>query len=146
MKPALEDLFLGPGSTPSISQELRFRWEDSQRQVRVVYAGVTIAKSTRVMRLQEFGHLPVYYFPLEDVRKDVLEKTDHHTHSPLKGKASYWSANVGGKIFKDIMWNYRETLPASSPIHGLFSFFNERVDAIYVDGELMPKPRTPWSE
>ncbi len=270
MKPALEDLFLGPGSTPSISQELRFRWEDSQRQVRVVYAGVTIAKSTRVMRLQEFGHLPVYYFPLEDVRKDVLEKTDHHTHSPLKGeasywtirigdnvaenaawsylnplpdgpqlqdyvafywdkmeawyeedeqvfahardpykrvdilpssrhvrvvlreetiadthhphmlletglpiryyipeqeirmehfeatetitrcpykgKASYWSANVGGKIFKDIMWSYRETLPASSPIHGLFSFFNERVDAIYVDGELMPKPRTPWSE
>jgi hypothetical protein len=25
-------------------------------------------------------------------------------------------------------------------------FFNERVDALYVDDELMPKPKTPWSE
>jgi uncharacterized protein (DUF427 family) len=111
MKPALEDLFLGPGSTPAISQELRFRWEDSQRQVRVLFAGVTIAKSTRVMRLQEFGYLPVYYFPLEDVRKDVLEKTDHHTYSPLKGEAAYWTIRIGDNVAENAAWSYPNPLP-----------------------------------
>jgi len=75
-----------------------------------------------------------------------LESTETTTRCPYIGKASYWSARIGGKIFNDIMWSYRETLPACSPINGLFSFFNERVDAIYVDNELQTKPRTPWSE
>ncbi len=270
MQPILEDLFFGPLATPSLSQEIRFRWEDSQRRVRVIYAGLTIADSKRVMRLLEFGRLPVYYFPLEDVRQEVLEATDHHTHSPLKeeasywtihvgdrvaenaawsypsppltgpqvkgyvafywnkmdawyeedeqvyghardpykrveilpssrhvrvvlgdqtiaethhpqllletggptryylpeqdvrmdlleasgtttrcpykGQASYWSARIGASIFKDIVWIYRDPLPACSPIAGLLCFFNERVDAIYVDDEPVPKPITPWSQ
>src|SRR5689334_11894987 len=98
MQPALEDLFLGPLATPSLSQEMPFRWEDSQRRVRVVYAGITLADSTRVMRLQEYGRLPVYYFPLEEVRQEVLEATDHHTHSLLKGEASYWTIRVGDRL------------------------------------------------
>ncbi len=63
MKPVLEDLFLGPAATPAISQGQQFRWEDSQRRVRVIFAGITIADSKHVMRLQEYGRLPVYYFP-----------------------------------------------------------------------------------
>ena len=52
----------------------------------------------------------------------------------------------GAKDFKDIVWSYRDPLPACSPIDGLLCFFNERVDAIYVDDELLQKPVTPWSE
>jgi len=85
MQPELEDLFFGPGPMRVVNQERQFRWEDSQRRVRVNFAGLTIADSTAVMRLQEYGRLPVYYFPLQDVRQEVLEATDHHTHSPLKG-------------------------------------------------------------
>src|SRR2546429_1222148 len=83
MKPVLEDLFLGPGSTPSITKESGFRWEDSQRRGRGVFAGGTIADRTHRIRLPEDGHLPVYYLPLEDVREDVLVAPDHHNHSPL---------------------------------------------------------------
>jgi uncharacterized protein (DUF427 family) len=114
-----------------------------QRRVRVIFAGITVADSKHVMRLLEYGRLPVYYFPLEDVRQEVLEATDHHTHSPLKGKASYWSARIGASVFKDIVWSYRDLLPACSPIDGFLCFFNERVDAIYVDDELVHLPR--WS-
>jgi uncharacterized protein (DUF427 family) len=84
MKLDLEDRFLGPLASPSFYDGLRFRWEDSRRRVRVVLAGVTIADSTRVMLLHEFGRLPVFYFPLEDVRMDLLEATENSTHSPLK--------------------------------------------------------------
>jgi len=88
MKRVLEDLFLGPEASPSFSEGVQFRWEDSRRRVRVVFAEVTIAESKCVMRLHEFGRLPVYYFPMEEVRMDLLEATDHQTCSPLKGAAS----------------------------------------------------------
>jgi uncharacterized protein (DUF427 family) len=34
--------------------------------------GVTIADSTHVMLLHEAGRLPVFYFPIEDVRMDMM--------------------------------------------------------------------------
>jgi uncharacterized protein (DUF427 family) len=268
MRPALEDILMGPLASPSFREG--FRWENSRRRVRVVFGDVTVADSKRVMLLHEFGRLPVFYFPVEDVRMDVMEATDHHTDSPLKGEASYWtvrvgdrvaenaawrypnpspqgpnlqdymafywdkmdawyeeeqqvfahardpykrvdvlpgschvcvvlggvtiadtehprilietglptryyipeqdvhmellkptettsrcpykgqasywSAQVGEKAFKDIVWSYQKPLPESTPIAGFLCFFNERVDAIYVDDELLPKPQTPWSK
>jgi uncharacterized protein (DUF427 family) len=269
MQPAFEDLFFGPGSMGVLTQAGQFRWEDSQQRVRVLFAGQTIADSTRVMRLQEYGWVPVYYFPLADVRQEVLQASAHHTPSPLKGEASYWtirvgdrvaehaawsylnpppdgphvqgyvafywhlmdawyeedeqvyahardpyvrvdslpssrhvrvvvggqtiaeshhprlvletglpvryylpeqdvrmewlqasgtttrcpykgraaywSASIGASVFSDIVWSYRDPLPACSPIAGLLCFLYERVDAIYVDEELLPTPLTPWS-
>jgi uncharacterized protein (DUF427 family) len=59
MQPAYEDLFFGPGPMGVLTQAGQFRWEDSQRRVRVIFAGLTIADSTRVMRLQEYGRVPV---------------------------------------------------------------------------------------
>ena len=47
--------------------------EDSPRRVRVVFGGETVADSRSVKFLHETGHLPVYYFPEEDVRMDLLE-------------------------------------------------------------------------
>jgi uncharacterized protein (DUF427 family) len=75
---------------------------------------------------------------------DLLEPTDTTTRCPYKGVASYWSARVGDKLFSDIVWSYPTPIPECPKIENLLCFFNERAD-IYVDGELMPKPRTPWS-
>jgi uncharacterized protein (DUF427 family) len=77
MKPALEDVFMGPMASPSFSHG--FRWEESRRRVRVVFGGVNIADSTRVMLLHEFGRLPVFYFPMEDVRMDLMVATERRT-------------------------------------------------------------------
>jgi hypothetical protein len=49
-------------------------------------------------------------------------------------------------VFKDIVWSYRDPLPACSPISRLLCFFNERVEAIYVDDQRQAVPSTPWSE
>ena len=89
MQPVLEDLLIGPAASPSFSQG--FRWEDSRRRVHVVFADMTVVDSKRVMLLHEFGRLPVFYFPMEDVRMDLMEATAHHTFSPLKGEAAYWT-------------------------------------------------------
>src|SRR5919106_3697008 len=70
-------------------------FEDSPRRVRVIFNGETVADSKRVKLLHETGHLPIYYFSKEDVRMDLLEESDHTTHCPFKGDASYWAVRVG---------------------------------------------------
>ena len=135
MNPVFEDVFLGPMASPSFSQELRFRWEDSRRRVHVVFAGITVADSTRVMLLHEFGRLPVFYFPLEDVRMDLLEETSRRSHSPLKGEASYWTIRVGDRVAEDAAWSYAHPLPDGPPIKGYLAFYWHLMDAWYEEEE-----------
>jgi len=106
----------------------------SSRHVRVMIDGVTVAETTRPFLLFETGLPTRYYIPPEDVRMDLLEATGSHTQCPYKGTASYWSANINGQIYKDIVWSYPDPIPESPKIAGLLSFYNEKVD-IYVDGE-----------
>lgn len=129
MKPTLENLFLGPLASPSFSQG--FRWEDSRRRVRVVFADVTVADSKRVMLLHEFGRLPVFYFPLADVRMDLLETSEQRTHSPLKGEASYWTLRVGDRIAEHAAWSYPQPLPEGPQTQGYLAFYWDLMDAWY---------------
>jgi uncharacterized protein (DUF427 family) len=118
----------------------------SSRHVRIVLGGLTIADTRRPQLLLETG-LPIrYYIPEQDVRMELLQATETITHCPYKGRATYWSARIGERLFKDIVWSYREPLPECLPISNFLSFFNERVDAIFVDDERQPVPKTMWSE
>src|SRR5438067_8173507 len=71
--------------------------EPTPKRIRVEVGGETIADSRRAMMLQESGLQPVYYFPPDDVRADVLEPTDRHTRCPKKGEASYYTIRVGDR-------------------------------------------------
>src|SRR6266566_4955911 len=133
MKPALEDIFMGPMASPSLSDG--FRWENSRRRVRVVFADVTVADSKRVMLLHEFGRLPVFYFPMEDVRMDLMEASDHRTHSPLKGEAPYWTLRVGDRLANNAAWSYPHPLPAGPKLQGYLAFYWEQMDAWYEEDE-----------
>ena len=129
MRPLLEDIFIGRTASPSFSQG--FRWEDSRRRVRVVFANVTVADSKRVMLLHEFGRLPVFYFPMEDVRMEMMEATEHHTFSPLKGEASYWTIRVGDRVAEQAAWSYPHPLPEGPQMEGYLAFFWDQMDAWY---------------
>ncbi|MEE8075534.1 MAG: DUF427 domain-containing protein [Candidatus Binatia bacterium] len=117
----------------------------SSRHVRVVVAGETVAESHRPRLLFETGHPTRYYLPREDVRTDLLEPSSTTSRCPYKGLASYWSVKVGGKIFKDFVWSYPDPISECPKVKGLVCFFNERVEGIYVDGELLPMPKTRWA-
>lgn len=117
----------------------------SSRHVQVQLGDVTIADSQRPSLLFETNHPVRYYIPRMDVRMKFLTPSDTHTRCPYKGVASYWSANVNGRTFKDIVWSYEVPIPECPKIEQLMCFFNERVDAIHVDGELQEKPHTKWS-
>jgi len=117
----------------------------STRKVRIVVGGETVAESSRARFLFETGLPTRYYIPKDDVRFELLERTGTHSRCPYKGIASYWKVKVGQNTFPDIWWSYPEPIPECPKIADLLCFFNERVDAIYIDDELQPRPRTKWS-
>lgn len=116
----------------------------SSRHVRIEIGGQVVAESRRPLLLFETG-LPVrYYIPKLDVCLERLLDSAQSSRCPYKGEARYYAVNLGGGNM-DIAWYYPFPLNAVSAIANRVCFFQERVDAFYVDGEAVAKPRTPWS-
>jgi uncharacterized protein (DUF427 family) len=116
----------------------------SDRRVRVVIEGVTVADSSNGSFLFETGLPPRYYLPKTDVRMDLMAPNGRSTACPYKGNARYWSATVNGQVHENILWGYDTPLPESQKIAGLVSFYNEKVD-IYLDEILQERPVTKFS-
>ncbi|HLY45045.1 MAG TPA: DUF427 domain-containing protein [Stellaceae bacterium] len=117
----------------------------SSRHVQVILGGETVADTRRARFLFETRLPTRYYIPPEDVRMDLLAPSEKRTACPYKGKARYWSAKIGERVFPDIVWSYPEPIAECPTIKGLLAFFNEQVDAILVDGVEVPRPLTKWS-
>jgi uncharacterized protein (DUF427 family) len=127
------------------SGQHRVHVEVSPRRVRVKFNGEIIADSKRALLLRETGHSPVYYFPPEDVRQDVLEPTDQHTRCPYKGEASYWTVTVGDRVAPNVMWGYQDPLPGREDIRGYRAFYWGKMDAWYEEEEqIFAHPRDPY--
>lgn len=119
--------------------------EPSPKRIRAVIAGETVADSCNAMLLQESGHQPIYYFPPEDVRFDLLESSDKHTRCPKKGEASYYSVRVGDRVVKDAAWYYPDPIDGAPPIKDLIAFYWERVDQwLEEDEEVFGHARDPY--
>ena len=118
---------------------------ESPRHVRVIFGGETIANSKHVMLLREAKCLPVYYFPKEDVRMDLMVATETRTLCPYKGEASYWTVKTGDKAAEDAAWSYLEPSPESARIRSYMAFEWSKMDAWYEeDEEVFVHPRDPY--
>jgi uncharacterized protein (DUF427 family) len=102
--------------------------EPAPGPVTVAFAGETVADSERPLVLREAGLPPVYYFPPDDVRAELLSPTDLHTRCPFKGEASYWTVTVGDQRADCVVWGYPEPLPGVEEIRGHLAFFADRVE------------------
>jgi uncharacterized protein (DUF427 family) len=111
------------------------------RHVRIVVSGQTVAETHRPHVLFETNHPVRYYIPAEDIRMDLMEATPLHSVCPYKGQASYWKLKDGDQ---EIAWAYLDPIAECPRIKGLVAFYNERVDEVWVDGELEPKPAHRW--
>lgn len=117
---------------------------DSSRHVRVEVDGVTVAESRRPRVLFETSLPPRFYLPKLDLQQRLLEPSDHATHCPYKGRASYWSVRVGETLHPNLAWSYPTPLPESHKIAGLVAFWDEKVD-VFLDGVHQDRPKTPFS-
>jgi uncharacterized protein (DUF427 family) len=120
--------------------------EPTPKRIRVVVGGETIADSRRAFMLHESGHQPIYYFPPEDVRADVLEPSERHTRCPKKGIASYHTIRAGEDVVEAGAWYYPDPLPdAPAQLKGLIAFYWDRMDQWFEeDEEVFVHPRDPY--
>jgi uncharacterized protein (DUF427 family) len=104
--------------------------EPNSSRVVVKLGGHTIADSRNALTLREASYPAVQYIPRKDVDMTLLERTDHSTHCPYKGDASYYSITPGGERSKNAIWTYETPHDAVSEIKDHVAFYPDRVDSI----------------
>jgi uncharacterized protein (DUF427 family) len=135
----------GQGNYHLDAPEHRLYLEPVAKRLRAVVGGEVIADTSRGRLLHETGLMAVYYVPIDDVRQDLLTATEHTTHCPFKGDASYWTVTVGDDVRENAVWSYPEPLEGAPPFAGLVAFYDHAIDAWYEESERLPShPRDPY--
>jgi len=118
--------------------DYEIRFEPCAKRVRVEFEGTWLADTSRALILHETRMSPAYYLPFEDVRMDVLHRTDFQTHCPFKGNASYWTLELGGKTVENVAWAYEEPYEDAAKLRGYLSFYRGKVSALYEGDDEVP--------
>lgn len=116
------------------------RLEKFPGELKVVFSGITIAHSWSGFRVLETSHPPVYYIPKEDIQNQYLEKNSRTSLCEFKGVATYWDIRMEDRIVPNAAWSYEKPVPDFLPITGHLAFYAEKMDACYVNGEMV-KPQ-----
>jgi uncharacterized protein (DUF427 family) len=102
----------------------------NDKRVRVTFAGRVIADTSRALTLKEASYKPVFYVPRADANMSLLKRTDHQSHCPYKGDASYFSIVADDRSVENAVWSYEKPFPAVGEIREYLAFYPNRVDAI----------------
>ena len=111
------------------------------RHVVVTFAGVTIADTTRAVRILETSHPPTFYLPLDDTDRALLRPAEGTSFCEWKGAAEYVDVVVGAQVAREAGWYYPEPSPRYAALRDHVAFYAGRVDRCTVDGiEVTPQP------
>jgi uncharacterized protein (DUF427 family) len=131
-------------TTETIDRAGRVRVERGAKRVRAYLGGQVVADSTRPRLVWEVPYYPAYYFPVEDVRTDLLVATGTVTHSPSRGDARHFTIKAGDKSAEDAARQY-----VDSPIEELRGLIRLDWDAMdgwfEEDEEVYTHPRDPYT-
>jgi len=125
----------GPGQESVWDYPRPPRLETVRERLRIIFAGETIAETTRGSRVLETSHPPVYYIPPEDVRQDLLVRATGQSFCEFKGIAQYWSLDVGGARSEKAAWSYPDPTDRIRGIRNFLAFYASRVDGCWVGEE-----------
>ncbi|MGQ0805503.1 MAG: DUF427 domain-containing protein [Actinomycetota bacterium] len=127
----------GPGQESVWDYPRPPRLEPVEHRLVVVLGGDTIADTTRGFRVLETSHPPNYYLPPDDIVPGALEPSDGRSFCEFKGRAHYFTVRGGDRIEVDAAWGYDRPSTAFEAITGHVAFYPARMDACFVDGELV---------
>jgi uncharacterized protein (DUF427 family) len=127
----------GPGQESVWDYPRPPRLEPSRRRVRVIVDDVVVADSDRALRVLETAGPPTYYVHPDDVRMDLLSAAEGHTICEWKGEAGYFHVQVGDRTARKAAWSYPDPKPDFEQIRDYVGFYPGRVDAAYLDDELV---------
>jgi len=118
--------------------------ELSPRRVRAYFANQLLVDSEKVLLVFETKRPPVYWFPIADVRMDLLAPKEAPAGSGSETRR--WRSNAGDRVEENLAWNYVEPTGALAPLAGHIAFYWSAVDRWFEeDEEVFVHPRDPYS-
>ncbi len=64
------------------------------------------------------------YFPMKDIAMALFDKTDHSTHCPYKGDASYYSIANRSRTYDNAAWYYADPIEDVARIKDYIAFYS----------------------
>ena len=126
------------------AQKGRIRIENGQKRVRVFLDGECVGDSARVTLVWEKPYYPVYYFPQDDVRMELLTASGEEKRSPSRGTATLFNVKAGAKKAENAAYTYPE--PKIEELSGLVAFHWSAMDAWFEeDEEVFVHARDPYT-
>jgi uncharacterized protein (DUF427 family) len=135
-------------STPTAGKtegRARVRVERGAKRVRAYLGGELVADTTEPRLVWEIPYYPAYYFPIADVRGELLEPDAGGVdHSPSRGDGRTFTVTAGGKERPGAAVRYED-----SPIEELRDLIRlewKAMDAWFEeDEEVFTHPRDPYT-
>jgi uncharacterized protein (DUF427 family) len=122
----------------------RVRLESSTKWVRVYLGGAVVADTRHPVLVWEVPYYPAYYFPVSDVRTDLLVPDGGTKHSPSRGDARTFSVKVDGHEAQGAALRYEDS--PIEELRDLVRFEWNAMDAWFEeDEEVFTHPRDPYS-
>ncbi|SMC12138.1 hypothetical protein ROA7745_01961 [Roseovarius aestuarii] len=107
---------------------IRIRKADGVWTVRA--GGAVLAESKNALELSEGDYPAVIYFPQDDIAMAFLDESDHSSHCPHKGDASYYSIITKSQTLKNAAWSYENPNDEVSRIKGHLAFYTSDTVAV----------------
>src|SRR5215467_8212871 len=100
------------------------RIEPSPRWVRAYFGGRPIADSRHVLLVFEPRRLPVYYFPMVDVRMELLRPSDYAAGSSgARSDRKRWTLDSEGRTVPHVAWSFPQPDQAHAPLKDHIAFY-----------------------
>lgn len=117
------------------------RLEPVLQRIRVELGGVTIADTTRALRVLERSHPPTYYIPFADLLSGAATRVAARSFCEWKGEAVYYDLQAGGRVARAAAWGYPTPSAGFTALAGTIAIYPGRVDGCWVgDERVTPQP------
>ncbi|MWA02193.1 DUF427 domain-containing protein [Actinomadura sp. LD22] len=124
-------------------ERTRVRVEQGGKRIRAYLGGNLVADTTAPVLVWEIPYYPTYYFPVADVRAELVEDGPGK-HSPSRGDATAYTVKVDGAEAPGAALRYLES-PVEE-LRGLVRLEWDAMDAWFEeDEEVFVHPRNPYT-
>jgi uncharacterized protein (DUF427 family) len=122
----------------------RVRVETGTKRIRAYLGGVAVADTTTPLLVWERPQYPAYYFPIADVRTELLAADGGVVRSPSRGDGRRFSVRAGDKLAEAAAVRH-ETSPLEA-LRDAIRFEWDAMDAWFEeDEEVFTHPRDPYT-
>ena len=131
-------------TTETDKRRERIRIEPGAKRVRAYLGGEVVADTARPVLVWEVPYYPTYYFPLADVRAQLLETESGGAHSPSRGDGRTFTVQTDSREAPRAAVRYED-----SPIEELRDLIRLDWDAMEAwfeeDEQVFTHPRDPYT-